>query len=123
MNQNQNQNNNNQVDDNNGQLNENDCDVVVVVNNLRNNSRPRTVRNKSTNDNLRDIGTWSNEQAVRPGRGGARGVRQNHDDWDNQEEEWQGDLSKTQIFTSSKQQQQQQQQQQPVVVEAEHQTK
>lgn len=76
-------------------------------------------------DNLRDIGTWSNEQANKQQqqqqRGGNRaafnnrysntvsdggaktatqGGNANAEEWEN-EEEWQGDLTQTQIFTSS----------------------
>lgn len=60
-------------------------------------------------DNMRDIGTWSNEQAAQrghPQRGNTRFAQQQQtksaaaDEWEN-DEEWQGDLTKTQIFTSS----------------------
>lgn len=96
-------------------------------------------------DSLRDIGTWSNEQASDKasgsnfpnkkalhynrqfnnryqGPGGGQGAPNNKnaniEDYDN-DEEWQGDLTKTQIFTASAQkkdhdaQQSHQQQQQP----------
>lgn len=61
------------------------------------------------NDNMRDIGTWSNEQisdkkqfaaANRKNLSGNQGNKK--EEWDN-EEEWQGDLSQTQIFTASAQ--------------------
>lgn len=62
------------------------------------------------NDNMRDIGTWSNEQISSDKKQFAAGNRKNlgpnqgnkKDEWDN-EEEWQGDLSQTQIFTASAQ--------------------
>ena len=69
----------------------------------------------SNSDNLRDIGTWTNEQADRnkshnrqqrfnanKQSGGAMNANKSVEDWEN-EEEWQGDLTKTQIFTSSNQ--------------------
>jgi hypothetical protein len=70
----------------------------------------------SKSDSLRDIGTWTNEQADRnkshnrqqqrfnanKQSGGAMNANKSVEDWEN-EEEWQGDLTKTQIFTSSNQ--------------------
>lgn len=101
---------------------------------------PQRTHNQLSSDNMRDIGTWSNEQAeanksrrafaaaaaARAGAGGQGGQFNNTnryansvksssgaaannnstnntaaaEEWEN-EEEWQGDLTKTQIFTSS----------------------
>ena len=81
---------------------------------------------KTHQDSLRDIGTWSNEQATSESnnrRGNKSGNRQqnnnrnsnkkNMNGQDNEfpkqnedlenDEEWQGDLTKTQIFTASSQ--------------------
>ncbi|RMZ95062.1 hypothetical protein BpHYR1_031196, partial [Brachionus plicatilis] len=55
--------------------------------------------------NLRQIGTWSNEQAGRGRRFNQRFNGQSNvqaEEYEN-DEEWQGDLSKTQIFTASAQ--------------------
>ncbi len=78
--------------------------------------------------NLRDIGTWSNEQAASNGRNNRnRSLNQNRnqthsanrfssnkandkskdEDWEN-DEEWQGDLTQTQIFTPSSQKKEEQ---------------
>lgn len=80
---------------------------------------------RGSRDNLRDIGTWSNDQAdntrgnKRPGGGlrgpgnyaatatrgryaaAAAGADKTATETEQDEEEWQGDLTKTQIFTSS----------------------
>ncbi len=48
-------------------------------------------------DNMRDIGTWSNEQIA---KGPKRNQANNEED---NEEEWQGDLTQTQIFTATNQ--------------------
>jgi len=46
---------------------------------------------------MRDIGTWSNEQIA---KGPKRNQANNEED---NEEEWQGDLTQTQIFTATNQ--------------------
>jgi hypothetical protein len=46
---------------------------------------------------MRDIGTWSNEQIP---KGTKRNQTNNEED---NEEEWQGDLTQTQIFTATNQ--------------------
>ncbi len=54
------------------------------------------------NDNMRNIGTWSNEQIGKNGtKKQAAECPTNIEDWENNEEEWDGDLSKTQIYTAT----------------------
>jgi hypothetical protein len=46
---------------------------------------------------MRDIGTWSNEQI-------SKGLKRNQtNNEEDNEEEWQGDLTQTQIFTATSQ--------------------
>lgn len=52
-------------------------------------------QNRQKKDNLSDIGTWSQFQ---PGSEAKRG-----EEWDVQDEEWQGDLTESKIFTPSTQ--------------------
>lgn len=102
---------------------------VVKLNEQTEQIDPLQTGRPTKDDNLRDIGTWSNEQADKNSsnrsssshkpahfnqqqqpapnnrrfnpKTGAVNMKQN-DDWEN-EEEWQGDLTQTQIFTASTQ--------------------
>lgn len=114
-------------------------DATGVATDLLSNNKKysNTVGRSSKDDNLRDIGTWTNEQADKNSSNrsssshnkptnfsnnnnninsttnsnrqnnrfnnnkGVNNLRQS-DDWEN-EEEWQGDLTQTQIFTASAQ--------------------
>jgi hypothetical protein len=59
--------------------------------------KPRT----KPNDNMRNIGTWSNEQIGKNDGRKPLSEWSNNEDWENNEEDWDGDLSKTQIYTST----------------------